>query len=499
MKNLSKSKLVAYDQCAKRLWLEVHKPQESVLSAQTLAVFATGKQVGAMAQQLYDINGNGTLIEPFVEGWPSAFRRTRELVQGDKPIFEATLSGRGVLALADVLLPADDGSWNMIEVKSSTSVKDYHYLDVSVQTFAALAAGLKLNRVALACIDSSWVYPGGSDYRGLLYETDFTAAAFDSQDHVASLVSAAQAVANSSQEPEIAIGPHCSEPFECGFYSYCTRDLTLPDYPISWLPNQRQNELKEFIAHHNVVDMTQVPDALLNEQQLRVKTATLSGQPYFDANATRLALSTGDLSGGWPAYFIDFETINFAVPLWAGTRPYQQVPYQFSNHVISATGDVKHHQYLDLSGDDPRRGFAQKLIDTCGQAGPVYVYNLGFEKSVIAQLAELFDDLAQPLNAIIARLVDLLPVARDYYYHPAQQGSWSIKKLLPTIAPAFDYAALDGVQDGGMAIQVFAEAVDAATTAGRKAEIEQQLLKYCELDTWAMVLIWRFFRGEPLL
>jgi CRISPR/Cas system-associated exonuclease Cas4 (RecB family) len=142
MKNLSKSKLLAYDQCPKRLWLEVHKPAEKQDSAQTLASYATGNIVGELAQKLYDETGKGTLIDPFKEGWPSAFRRTTELLNGNEPIFEATFSGAGVLALADVMLPAGGGAWNMLEVKSSTSVKDYHRLDVAVQMYAANAAGI---------------------------------------------------------------------------------------------------------------------------------------------------------------------------------------------------------------------------------------------------------------------------------------------------------------------------------------------------------------------
>ena len=491
MKNLSKSKLLAYEQCAKRLWLEVHKPKQKVISAQTQTVFDIGHRVGDLARQLYDVADEGTLINPFSEGWPSAFRRTTTLLKGDQPVFEATFAAGGVLAMADVMLRGEQGGWDMLEVKSSTKVKDYHHLDVSVQMYVAHAAGVKLNKIALACIDSSWIYSGDGDYRGLLYETDLTAEARDRQTDIAQLVSAAQAVANTNKEPDIAIGPHCSEPFECSFYSYCTRNISKPEYPVSWLPRVTNAELRNFILENNIVDMVGVPDRLLNAQQLRVKQATLAGETYFNATAARKALPSDTL----PAYFVDFETFNPAIPIWAGTRPYQQLPYQFSNHIVDADGGLTHREFLDLSGDDPRREFAMELIRTCGETGPIYVYNIGFERGIVAQLATLFEDLADSLNRIIERLVDLLPIARDNYYHPNQQGSWSIKKVLPTIAPELSYEDLQGVQDGMAAMQVFEEAINPQTTPERKVQIEQQLLKYCALDTYAMVAIWRFFAG----
>jgi hypothetical protein len=491
MKNLSKSKIVAFNQCAKRLWLEVHKPEEKQDSAQTLRNYATGNKVGELARRIYDEKEEGTLIDPFTEGWPSALSRTRELIGGDKPIFEATFSGAGVLALTDVMQPVESGAWDMVEVKSSTTVKDYHRLDVAVQMHAAIAAGFELNKISLACIDNTWVYPGRNDYRGLLYETDMTDEARARQAEVSELVQAAQAVVVRNEQPEIEIGPQCKKPFECGFYNYCSRDLIASAHPVSWLPNIRKKTLKEFIADHRITDMALVPDHLLNEQQLLVKRVTLSGETHFDQNGAKSALSF-DL---WPACFLDFETINLAIPIWKGTKPYEQIPYQFSNHIVSEPGEIQHREFLNLSGDDSRRNIALELIDSCGDRGPIYVYNLSFEKGVIQRLALQFDDLADNLNVLIDRLVDLLPIAQQYYYHPSQEGSWSIKKVLPSIAPDLHYTDLQGVQDGGMAMGAFEEAIKPETSPDRKSEIEKELLKYCELDTYAMVTIWRFFAG----
>lgn len=238
--------------------------------------------------------------------------------------------------------------------------------------------------------------------------------------------------------------------------------------------------------------MRQVPDELLNERQLRVKTHTLAGTTFFDATNAAANLAACTL----PACFIDFETIQFPVPIWKGTRPYQQIPFQFSVHVLSPTGRLSHTPFLDISGSDPSKGFAEALLAACGSEGPVFVYNASFEMARIRELGERFPKLNKSLMAINDRIVDLLPIAEQHYYHPSQQGSWSIKKVLPAVAPELRYDALDGVQDGGMAMDAFLEAIHPDTDKARASEIEKQLLEYCTLDTYAMVRLWQFFTGR---
>ena len=396
------------------------------------------------------------------------------------------------MAFADALLPAGQ-QWRMVEVKSSTSVKDYHRDDAAVQAFLALACGVPLQSIALAHIDSSWTYPGHGDYEGLLVEADLTEEAFARADEVRGWIADAQATVARRRAPRITTGSQCSTPYECGFFTYCQSQEPQAEHPVHWLPRRSQT-LNTHIEQHGTRELRDMPDDLLNPTQQRVKAATLSGQAFFDQRATAQALAAHTL----PGYFIDFETIQFGVPLWKGTRPYQQLPFQFSVHRLGRTGRATHQAFLDLSGTNPSHAFPQALIAACGERGPVFVYNAAFETTRIRELAELHPHLAPALRAINERVVDLLPIARQHYYHPNQQGSWSIKAVLPALCPDLHYDQLDGVQDGGAAQQAYLEAIAPATSAARKAALERQLLAYCHLDTWAMVRLWAAFTGNTV-
>jgi len=494
MRTFSKSKLLALRQCPKRLWLEVHRPELRADSAAADASFQVGYQVGDIAQRIYDPEGHGAVIDVQSEGFDCAFERSTELLHSTQPIFEAGFSAGGAMAFADVMLAEQKKGkqvWRMVEVKSSTRVKDYYRDDVAVQAFVAQSAGVPLKSIALAHIDSSWVYPGDEDYRGLLKENDLTAEAFSRTEEVKGWIAQAQSIVAQPSEPVRETGAHCDTPFECGFYDYCSRDEPQPECPVFWLPHFSSAKARD-LAAQGVNDLRTVPDDLLNDRQQRVKDHTLANTVFFDA-----AGAAADLAAhGLPAYFLDFESIQFAVPIWKGTRPYQQITFQFSLHTLAASGQLEQTAFLDLSGNNPSEPFAHALIAACGEQGPVYVYNAGFETARIRELAEGYPHLSKPLLSINARVVDLLPIARERYYHPSQQGSWSIKKVLPAVMPELRYDALDGVQDGGMAMGAFLEGIHPNTSVARKDQIEQQLLAYCALDTYAMVRLWQVFAGR---
>ncbi len=493
MRTLSKSKIMAFRQCPRKLWLETHQPEQRKDSDASEAKFQIGYQVGAIAQSIYDPHSSGAIIDLKSEGFKQALERTKELLNSAIPIFEAGFSSNGGLAFADVMLPDEiDGirAWRMIEVKSSTSVKAYHQDDVAVQTYIAKSAGVLLKSISVAHIDTSWVYPGNLDYKGLLVEKDLTQEALARGGEVKSWISQAQKVIQ-EDEPVTKTGDHCNTPFDCGFFEYCNRDEAKAEYPLSWLPRLGIKKAKQLIES-GINDLREVPDNFLNKTQKLVRDHTISNSAYFDSEAACKSLSGLPL----PAYFLDFETIQFAVPIWKGTRPYQQITFQFSLHLLNENETLEHAEFLDLSAEDPSRNFAISLVNACGTDGPVFVYNAGFETSRIRELAERYPEFKDQLLAINNRVVDLLPIARNYYYHPSQNGSWSIKKVLPALVPGLSYENLEGVKDGGMAMDAYLEALHPTTSAERKAIINRQLLDYCKLDTYAMVKLWQVFANR---
>lgn len=493
MRQLSKSKLIAFRQCPKRLWLELHKPELRDDSG-SQAAFNIGYQVGDIAQKVFDPDDAGINVDPNDIGWDESATQTETSLQsGDGPVFEALLSLPGSLALADVMLPdlsSGELRWQMIEVKSSTGVKDYHRDDIAIQTYIAQRNGIALSKVGVAHINNQFVYPGDQDYDGLLHVEDLTEEAKGRHAEVEQWIADAQSTAAQEDEPIKEVGGHCREPFTCGFRDYCWKDVPQPEIPASILPRIQAKKVNDWESR-GITELRDTPDNEINDSQLRVKIATLSGETYFDAAGAAAALA-GQTA---PAYFLDFETVTFPVPIWKGTRPYQQLTFQFSLHRVDADGTLHHSEFLDISGEDPREALIHAMLKDCGSVGPIYVYFEGFEKTRILELADAFPQYASKLHALLPRVVDLLPIARNHYYHPSQRGSWSIKAVLPAICPELSYADLEDVQHGLGAVDAYKEAINSETTPERKETLREQLLKYCELDTLATVKIWQFFKG----
>jgi hypothetical protein len=371
------------------------------------------------------------------------------------------------------MLPESSGGpvrWKMVEVKSSTSVKDYHLDDIAIQSHIAVSSGVGLSSVSVACIDSSWVYQGSGDYQGLLKETDLTREALSRNSEAAAWIAEAQIAASLPSEPLKEVGDHCRTPFPCGFSGYCNRDRKQAESPLDWLPRLSATR-RAALAAQGIDDLRNAPDDSLSEKQQRVKHQSIAGTIYFDAAGAAADLA----SHGLPAYFLDFETVNPAVPLWKGTRPYEQIPFQFSLHSAETEGNLTHASFLDLSGSDPSLPLSIALLGACGAAGPIFVYNAAFEKTRIRELANRFPVIADGLNSLIVRIVDLMPIASNRYYHPSQKGSWSIKAVLPAVAPDLSYGSLPGVSDGAMAVEAYHEAIQAGTTLGRRETIRREL------------------------
>lgn len=489
-RSLSKSQILSARQCARRLWLQTHEPVRDKEGAPSARI-AVGRQVGQIARSIYAPDGKANLVDSS-QGVEAALAASAQLIASGGALFEAGFSGGDATAFADILVPAE-GGWRMVEVKSSASLKDHHRPDLAVQVYAARQAGLTIVSSAVAHIDSTWIYKGDGDYRGLLKERDLTADADALANQVPGWVAEANAAMSSPAAPAALSGRQCQDPYPCEFYERCRASEPQAAHPVEWLPGHKSKALKDHLARTGAIELADAPDEMLSAAQLRVKQATLSGATFFDAQG-----ACADLAAyAEPLLFLDFESTNLAVPIWPGTRPFQQICFQFSLHRLEE-GKLRHEAFLDLSGDDPSRAFAEALIKACGAEGPIFVYHITFERSRVLELAKRFADLTDDLTALSDRMVDLLPIAKAHYYHPSQEGSWSIKKLLPAIAPDLSYQALDGVKDGAMAMEAFAEAIDSATSPQRRDEIGAQLLAYCELDTLAMVRVWAFLSGVEL-
>ena len=479
---LSKSRLISAFQCPKKLYLEKHHPELGEITAQTESLWATGHQVGNIAKQLY---GTADSVEiPFQRTMRLMVQQTQQLIEQGvaAPIFEATFQYEGILVRVDVLIPDGDG-WRLIEVKASTSVKDIHVLDCAIQDWVLRQIGLSITSISLTHINNQFVYPGGGDYEGLLIENDLTEEVRTLEPRVVELIANARDAVTGPM-PEINVGAQCSNPYDCQFQAYCWPSETR--YPITGLGGSKA-KLGNYVAlgARDILDVDE--HSITSATQRRIYEVTCKGEPEILEGARRALEALP-----YPHYYLDFETIAPAVPLWAGTRPYQAVPVQWSCDIEMDNGEYAYQAFLDLSGEAPMRALAEVLIECLGEFGPVLMYT-NYEQKVIEGLIGLFPDLAEPLQKIISRLVDLHPIVKQNYYHPNMLGSWSIKAVMPTINPDMDYSKLDGIADGTAASDGFIEAINPATDWVRKAELEEQLLRYCKFDTEAMVEIVRFF------
>ena len=476
MVSLSKSKIIVHRQCPKRLWLQVNRPELIQISAATQVRFDEGNKVGDIARQNYP---GGVFIETLNRA--EAIALTKEAIGKHQTIFEGAFFEEDVMIRADLLFPQKDG-YRLVEVKSSTGVKSYHVDDVTVQSWVMEKAGCTPTSMALAYINNQFVYQGDGTYEGLFIEADLTSQVKPNMSQVQSWVDAAKKTLASTVEPTIAPGEQCTNPFTCDFIEYCSPPEVGVEYPVEILPYGKAVAAQ--LRADGFKDLRDVPaDRLSNPKHLKVHAVTCSGEVLLEPEATAQILALP-----YPRYYLDFETIGFAVPIWAGTRPYIQLPFQWSCHIERADGSITHKEFLDLSGNDPREIFAKTLVDAVSTQGPVIVYNAGFEGARIKELAAVFPHLASELLSIAGRFFDLLPLARNHYYHPDMKGSWSIKDVLPTIAPELDYANLE-VSDGGMAQEAYKEAIHSQTTPERKEKVRHAMLKYCEQDTIAMVKI----------
>ncbi|OBQ83004.1 hypothetical protein A9K71_25865 [Mesorhizobium sp. WSM3873] len=483
---LSKSKVSAYEQCPKRLWLMTHKPELAAYDDQAQARFAEGHAIGEIACELCP---GGVMIEALPD-LRAALAATKCLIEKGHPgpIFEATFEHDGVLVRVDILERTPDGRWAMREVKSSTGVKDYHRGDLCTQIWVLEQAGVELAAASIRHVDREFVLHSVGDYAGLFRDHELLNELQELATGRGKLVAGIRETL-AGEEPVIEVGDHCGSPFPCEFSGCChVADEDAPAWPVSLLPYGAGKRWEK----EGISDLLALDEADLGSRDARIVAATRSGKPFHDLKSARQTMDQWEYPRAW----LDFETIGFAVPRWIGTKPYQQIPFQFSLHLEQADGSITHHEFLSIDGEDPRKDCAKALVELIPCRATPVAYNASFERRVLRELAAAFPEFLKRLNTIADGLVDLLPVARDCWYHRDQRGSWSIKAVLPTIAN-LDYGRLD-VQDGSQAQKAYLEAIDPATEPDRRSAIDLGLRAYCRQDTLAMVIIARQFLGRDI-
>jgi hypothetical protein len=352
-------------------------------------------------------------------------------------------------------------------------------------------ANLPLASVYIGHVDNRFVLRRPGEYAGLAVEKDITPQVDACLQDVADRANEQMEVMRSPEVPDIEMGAHCYSPYECPFIARCTAArASIPQFPVDLLP--RAAAIAEQLRAEGYEDLRSVPrERLTKDNHLRVYDATVSGTAYFDPAATEELRALPA-----PRAYLDFETVGLSVPEIVGTRPYEPWPFQWSLHVESAAGELQHFDYLDIETFGDFERLVAALLAAVPAAGPVFVYNLSFERGVLQRLAERLPAHAAALEALCERLYDLWPVTKDAYYHRDMRGSWSIKDVLPTLDPALAYDTLEEVRHGEAAQLAFLELRDRNVAPARHAQLTQRLRDYCRRGTQGMVVLRRFLAGE---
>lgn len=439
---LSKSRVVAGHQCAKRLYLQLHAPDLGAEPGAALRYrWEQGHEVGRLAQQAFPA---GVALDAGRDRLEEALTRTAALASDASvpAIFEATFRHDEVLVRVDVLRRVAANHWRLIEVKSTTSVKAHQLIDVAIQRHVVEGCGLAIDGVAVMHLDRDYVYAGGPhDVHRLFTIRDLTAEVRALDGALPVLLADLRRMLAADAAPPIAPGPQCKKPWVCEFYDHCN------------VPRPQ-----EFVVPG-------LPGAHL---------------------APELAGALAPLS--YPLYFMDFETLGPPIPRYAGMRPYQAIPFQWSVDVVRAPGaEPEHREFLATDAADPRREFLESLARALGSGGPIVVYS-NYESARLAELAAALPDLAPLAESIRARLWDFLPVVRRHVWHPGFGGSFSLKKVLPALAPTLGYEGME-VSDGSMAGAIWDRLIRQRPEPVEAARLEAALRAYCRQDTLGLLTL----------
>ena len=497
---LSKSKYCGLWQCAKIAWLKKYKPEEFIIDDSVRARMDAGNVVGDLAMGLF---GDFTEVTEYdrygkIDLKRMMERTAEEMKKGTQNICEASFEYNGMYCAVDILRKEGDG-WAIYEVKSSTKHtddngrvtddKEVYIADISYQKYVLEHCGVNVTGTYLVCLNGDYVFDGTLDLSKLFFISDVAEQVETEIRNIETNVSIAERILSSDEEPDIDLSVSCRKPYDCAFWHYCARNIPAPS--VFNLYRMRFSKKIEYYRKGWITyEALQENASIENKTRLRqIEYALEDKGTYVDKVEIETFLNT--LS--YPLYFLDFETMQPVIPQYVGTRPYMQIPFQYSLHYIEREGgELKHKEFLAESGPDPRRALAEQLCRDIPMNVCVTAYNKAFECTRIRELAEAFPDLAEHLMNIRENIKDLLvPFQSGWYYNRAMGGSFSIKSVLPAIFPddpSLNYHNLEGVHNGGEAMTLFPKIKDMPPEEQKIARYN--LLKYCELDTYAMVKVW---------
>ena len=477
-RNLSKSKYINGLQCLKLLWVSINDAARMpAYDAATQHVFDQGHVIGELAQQLYP---GGIRLE--TENIESNLKETTASLKQHKPLFEAGFSVVRLYCRVDILNPSAGAAWDIVEVKSTNDVKDEQLYDVAFQRHCCHLTGLQIDRCHIMHLNREYVKQGEIDPQQLFVTEDVTDRLAAFVDGLEKRVANMLAVIDSDKCPETSIGRHCNDPYSCLLQEECWKYL--PEHHVMTLYSGKK--LGEDLMAQGIFDISNIPEGTkLNDKQQIQKECVVCVQPHIDTKEIKRFLR----SLKYPLYFMDFETFATAVPIFDGTSPYQNIPFQFSLHVITKPGAmVEHYEFLAEGKDDPRLAFLAELKRDIGPKGNILVYYAAFEKSRLKELAGAFPEYKEWIDGVIERIIDLNNPFKDFnYYHPQQLGSSSLKHVLPVLTN-LSYTGMD-IGEGITASLKYMEAAFGDIPEKESQKIRADLLTYCGQDTGGMIAI----------
>jgi predicted RecB family nuclease len=479
--HLSKSRFLAGLQCPLRLWYACYEPElASETTPAQQAIFDTGHVVGELARDRYP---GGKLIDEDRNKLTEAMLSTEEAVKSSSipSIYEATFAYDDVLIRADILERAGDDAWNLIEVKSGTKVKDDNLEDVAIQHYVLKGFGFEIGQAGILNLNNEYVYDGRQlDLKALFKFEDLRGQVAEMQEQIAAQVQDLKAMLGRAEPPKVIPSKHCKNPHGCEFFDHCRKSM--PEHWVVELWKIGKEQLDE-LAEMEISDIRDIPDSFhLKAIQARIRDCVINNREFVGAD---LGPSLGEYE--YPIHFLDFETINPAIPRYANTSPYQVLPFQWSDHILSKNGTLDHKKYLCGDDKDPREELTESLLEALGDKGSICTYG-PYEKTVISGLVNYLPRHRARLKALVPRCKDLLSRIRRGYYHPNFNGGFSLKNVLPVLVPSMSYEDLS-IQEGSMAGIEYLKMIDPKTPSDEKERIRKDLLKYCERDTRAMVEI----------